>query len=97
MALRDRVFAMAAARLLGDTSGRVAKLLPEQRETPVMAALETLRGKDREVVGEWLLRMRGRQAHRLNRLARKRYGTAWDRIDPRIAQTVLLNGRKQDH
>jgi len=97
MELRDRVFAMAAARLLGDTSGRIARLLPEPRETPVLAALETLRGKDREVVGEWLLRMRDRQAHRINRLARKRYGTAWDRMDPRIAQTVIVHGRKQDH
>jgi hypothetical protein len=97
MELRDRVFAMAAARLLGDTSGRIAKLLPEPREKPVVAALETLRGKDRDVVGEWLLRMRDRQAHRINRLARKRYGGAWDRMDPRIAQTVLQHGRKQDH
>jgi hypothetical protein len=97
MELRDRVFAMAGRHLLGETVARIAKLLPEHRQAAVMAALETLRGQDPEAVGGRLFKMRDRQAHRINRLARKRYGVAWDLIDPRIAQTVLLHGRKQNH
>ena len=97
MSLRDRLLAMTGIRLLGDEFQWVAQMLPEARRIAVLSALEALKGTDREQVSADLSRFRKRHARRVNRLARKRYGAAWDQLAPRVAQTVLLHGRDQDH
>lgn len=94
MALRDRILALAGLHLLGDNFPRLANILPSERQAEAIAAL---RGLDRAQAAERLLRLRKRQAQRMSRIARKRFGVAWDQLDPRLAQTVLLHGRNQNH
>ena len=97
MTLRDRALAMAGVRLMGADFQRVARMLPDARRTAVLAAVESLGQMEGEQLSEELQRLRKRQAHLVNRLARKRFGAAWDQLDPRFAQTVMLHGCDQNH
>jgi hypothetical protein len=97
MTLRDRALAMAGVRLMGAEFQRVARMLPDARRTAVLAAVESLGKTDGGQLAEDLQRLRKRQARHVNRLARKSFGAAWDQLDPRFAQSVLLHGYEQNH
>ena len=97
MTLRDRVLALAARGRLGDQAVPVLKLLPEARQSAVLAQLEAVRGLQPEEAIQRLAGMRARQARRTGRLARSRFGDGWNRLDPLVRDLVLHHGQRQDH
>jgi hypothetical protein len=97
MTLRDQVLAMAGRSKLGDGFDAVVKMLPEKRQAAVRSRLEELRGVSGEALPERLLGLREREARRIGRIGRARYGAGWNRLDPAVAGWLVRNGRKQNH
>jgi hypothetical protein len=90
MTYRDRVLALAAQWKFGAEAGHVLALLPDGR---------------RAGMAEWpatadplatLTQLAAKEATRVEAWGRKRWGAAWDRLDPRVrAHLVKEHGR--DH
>ena len=97
MTLRDRVLALAVRWKLGDQAAAVLKMLPEPRQSAVRADLEAMHGVQPQDAMERLAELRTRQARRLDRLARRRLGDGWNRLDTRARNAVLHHGQRQDH
>jgi hypothetical protein len=97
MTLRDRVLALAARGRLGDQAPAVLKLLCEARQGAVVARVEAMRALAPEAAMQRLAALRARQARRVGRLARSRFGDGWSRLDPLVRDLVLHHGQRQDH
>lgn len=90
MTYRDRVLALAAQWKFGAAAGPVLALLPESRRDAMAAWPE------RADPLATLTRLAHKEATRVEAWGRKRWGAAWDRLDPRVrAQLVKEHGR--DH
>lgn len=86
MTYRDRIFALAATWRLGDSAAGVLALLPAERRVEAREANPA----------EKLTRLLRREQAWLDSWGRKRWGAAWDRLDPRVrARLVERDGR--DH
>jgi len=65
----------------------VLAMLPEPRRSAVQACLAQSKPEER------LAAFRERERLRVARLGRTRFGTAWDRLDPRLREAWLRTQR----
>ena len=84
MTYRDQLFALAARWKFGDGAEWVLELLPVERRVP--ASIDDALPR--------LTRLGVKESARVRAWGRRRWGTAWDRLDPRVrAQLVKQHGR----
>ena len=86
MTYRDHLFALAAQWKFGAGAGPVLALLPEERRVACATGGEDPLPR--------LSKLAHKESARVQAWGRKRFGAAWDRLDPRVrAQLVKEHGR----
>ena len=91
MTYHDRVLGLAAFWKLGAQAESVLQLLPESRRTAILLEVTAAQKSD---PGAKLGELARKETRRVNRWGRRRFGTGWDRLDPRVrSRLVQENGR----
>lgn len=89
MHLRNRMLALVGSWKLGVDFAAVLKMLPEGRRAAVQSNVEALRGEQPERIAN----LRAREQRRIGRAGRRRHGSGWSRLDPRVVSAILMKSR----